>query len=97
MREYAKAYNLRFDGEYLYAYREHDKWGRGSCNKTIFYGSGKYYRDWHCDMNTTDENSFGLGIWNKGNTVVKVSVDDWGVWLKKDKDGKCRVWGFTVL
>ena len=47
-------------------------------------------------MNILCNNSFGLGIWNKGNTPVKVSVDDWGLWLRHG-NSKCRVWGFTVL
>jgi hypothetical protein len=96
MRKYATKYNLKFDGKYLYAFRNHDKWGRGVFNKTIYYENGKYYRDWHCDMRSDIENSFGLGIWPKGYTPVKVSVDDWGLYLNS-ADGKCRVWGFTVI
>jgi hypothetical protein len=94
--EYAKAYNLKFDGEYLYAFRNHDKLGRGTYNKTISYENGKYYRDWRCDMNQRNNCSFGLGIWPKGNTHVKVSVDDWGIYIPYD-EGKCRVWGFTII
>ena len=37
MKSYAKKYDLEFDGKYLYAYREHDMWGRGYYNKTIQY------------------------------------------------------------
>jgi hypothetical protein len=96
MTKYAKNYELNFDGEYLYAFRDHDKWGKGSWNNTLRYENGKYYRDWHCDMRPEALNSFGLGIWPKGNTPVKVAVDDWGVWIPYN-NGKCRVWGFTVI
>ena len=64
--------------------------------KYLSYEVGKYYRDWHLDMNIDEANSFGLGIWSEGNTKVKVDIDDWGLHLKRD-DSKCRVWGFTVL
>lgn len=94
--EYANKFNLKFDGEYLYAYRNHDIFGRGLFNKTIFYEKGKYYKDFHCNMKKDEENSFGLGIWPKGNTKVKVSVDDFGV-VSNRYYGKCRVKGLTVL
>ena len=42
------------------------------------------------------KNSFGLGIFPKGNTKVKVLVDDWGVWTNR-KDGKARVWGIEIM
>jgi len=42
------------------------------------------------------ENSFGLGIFPKGNTPVKVKIGDWGLEVPRD-DGKCRVWGFEVI
>jgi hypothetical protein len=96
MRKYAKKYNLKFDGKYLYAFRDHDKRGKGMWKFSIQYENGKYYRDWHCDMRPDIENSFGLGIWPSGNTPVKVSVDDWGLYVSKT-NGKCRVWGFTVI
>lgn len=96
MKEYAEKYKLKFDGEYLYAFRNHDEYGRGMWNRTIFYETGKYYHDWHCDMRRDTENSFGLGIFPKGNTPVRVKVEDWGVCVSR-KDGKCRVWGFEVL
>ena len=95
MVEYAKKWGLKIKDDCLYAYREHDKWGRGQFNKTIFYEVGKYYRDWHCDMRKDEENSFGLGIFPKGNTLVRVSVKDWGVAVDRG-DGKARVWGFRV-
>ena len=47
-------------------------------------------------MNPKNENSFGLGIFPKGNTSVKVSVEDWGVEVNRD-DGKARVWGIMVI
>ena len=96
MKKYAKKYSLEFDGEYLFAFRNHDQFGRGMFNKTIFYKKGKY-KDFHCDMRPDEKNSFGLGIFPKGNTKVKVSVDDFGIVVNNDDDGKCRVKGFTVL
>ena len=96
IKAYAEKHNLKFDGEFLYAFREHDQCGRGAFNKTISYKKGNYYRDWHVDMNPYSAASFGLGIWPKGNTPVKVAVEDWGLEVPNDK-GKCRVWGFTVL
>ena len=96
VKAYAKKYNLKFDGEYLYAYREHDGNGRGIFNKTIIYEKGKYYKDWHCDINPKNQNSFGLGIFPKGNTPVKVKVEDWGVAINK-KDGKARVMGIEIM
>jgi len=59
IKNYAKKHNLKFDGKYLYAFREHDEFGRGMFNKTIFYKKGEYYRDWHCDMNENNRNCFG--------------------------------------
>lgn len=95
MVAYAKKYNLRFDGHFLYAFREHDQWGRGVWNKTIIYKRGIYYRDWRVDMDGRNPASFGLGICPKGNTPVKVSVQDWG--MEVFSGVKCRVFGFTVL
>jgi hypothetical protein len=93
---YAKKYNLKIDDKYLYAYRDHDKFGRGTFNKTKFYEPGIYYRDWHCDMNKDNLNSFGFGIWPQGNTPVKIKTKDWGVSVDKN-DGKARVWGFEII
>jgi hypothetical protein len=96
IRAYAKKHSLKFDGKFLFAFREHDQFGRGIFNKTISYEKGKYYQDWRCDMNVKNQNSFGLGILTKGNTPVRVSVKDWGVAIK-GVDGKARVFGFEVL
>ena len=96
IKDYAKKHGLTYKNGWLYAFRNHDIHGRGQFNKTLFYESGKRYRDWHCDMDADTENSFGLGIWPEGNTAVKVHVDDWGVAVNR-ADGKARVWGFTVL
>jgi len=96
MKSYAKEYNLKFTGKYLYAYRDHDKNGCGYFNKTIVYEKNKYYRDWHCDMRKDVENSFGLGIFPKGNTKVRISIRDWGVWTTRE-DGKARVYGFKIV
>jgi ribosomal protein L31 len=97
MTAYAKKYNLKFDGKTLIAYRQHDKLGRGKWSNIIRYEVGKYYRDWHCDMDITNGASFGLGIFPKGNVKVSVDIDDWGLWLHRCDSGKCRIWGFTVL
>jgi len=96
VKAYAKQYNLKFDGKYLYAYRDHDRNGCGQFNKTIIYEKGKYYTDWHCNMNPECENSFGLGIFSEGNTPVKVKVEDWGVMVNRD-DGKARVMGIEII
>ena len=96
MKAYAKEYNLKFDGKYLYAFRNHDKWGRGSFCKALRYDSGYYYRDWHLDMRKGVEDSFGMGIWPEGNTPIRVKVEDWGIAVNRE-DGKARVWGFEVL
>ena len=97
IKEYAKKYNLKYENGILTAYRNHDQWGRGNWNNTIFYQKEIYYRDWHCDMDENEENSFGLGIWPKGDTKVEVKVKDWGCAIKNDKEGKARVWGFKVI
>ena len=96
MEEYAQKWGLKLTQKYLYAFRNHDIHGRGQYNKSIFYEPGKYYRDWHCDLNPKNDNSFGLGIWPKGNIPVRVKAADWGICVNRE-DGKCRVWGFTVL
>jgi len=95
-KEYAKKYNLKITKKYLYAFRNHDLYGRGVFSKVISYEKGNYYRDWHCDMREHEENSFGLGIWPQGNTKVKVKIEDWGVAVYKN-DGKARVWGFEII
>ena len=64
-------------------------------NIAILILAGKYYRDWRCDMEEKEKNSFGLGIWPKGKTKVKVKVKDWGCAVENNS-GKARVWGFTV-
>jgi hypothetical protein len=100
MEHYAEIHKLVFDGEYLYAYRNHDQWDRGAWNKTIRYDEKKYYRDWRCNLNANDSNSFGLGIWPTGNTAVKVSVEDWGTEVYNSMtnvNGKARVFGFTII
>jgi hypothetical protein len=97
VQEYAAKYNLKYDDEYLYAYRNHDCWGRGVWNQTISYQSGIYYYDWHCDLNPDNPNSFGLGIWPKGNTTVKIKISDWGTVVNHGPEGKARVWGFQII
>jgi len=97
--EYCKKHNLKVDrkNKVFYAYREHDQFGRGMFNKTVFYRKGRYYRDWHCDLDPENKNSFGLGIFPKGNVEVKVKFEDWGVDVKDSSDGKARVWGFEIV
>ena len=98
VKSYCKKYNLEFDykNKCFYAFREHDEFGRGMFNRTISYKRNSYYKDWHLDMREEIESSFGLGILPKGNTKVKVLVEDWGVNLSREDD-KCRVWGFEVV
>ena len=93
----AKEHNLKLDTKYLYAFRNHNEYGRGSYNKTISYQKGTYYKDWHCDMDETDKNSFGLGIFKEGNTKVRVKIEDFGVAVLNDAEGKARVWGFEIV
>jgi hypothetical protein len=82
----------------LYAYRNHDFNGSGIFNKVLTYTKGIYYKDWHIDMREEVSNSFGLGIFLKGNTPVRVKIGDWGVEVKDDEDrGKARVWGFEIV
>ena len=92
---YAEKYNLKVDQNYLYAYRNHDKLGRGMIKLTI-YKKGVYYKDWHCDMRKDIINSFGFGIFPKGNTPVRVKIEDWGVEVNRE-DGKGRVKGFEIV
>ena len=96
MKSYAQKHNLKFENDILHAFREHDPFGRGVYNRTISYKPGEYHRDWHCDLNPKNENSFGLGIWPKGNTPVEVKLEDWGVAVKRDDKGKARVFRFRI-
>ena len=93
--DYAKEWNLRFENDVLHAFRNHDQYGRGAFYSTISYKPGEYHRDWHCDLNPENENSFGLGILPKGNTPVEVKLEDWGVAVIDDERGKARVWAFS--
>jgi hypothetical protein len=72
-------------------------YGRGMFNKAIFYEKGKEYRDFHCDLDIEEKNSFGLGIFPKGNTKVKVKLEDFGVEVKDSDEGKARVWAFEIV
>ena len=93
---YAKKHNLKYDKEYLYAYRNHNFNGSGVYSQNIYYKKGIYYQDWHCDLNPKNQNSFGLGIWSEGNTKVKIKIEDWGCEVKENKS-KARVWAFEIL
>ena len=94
-KKYAAIHHLKTTEAGFYAYREHDKWGRGQFQTTIFYKPGRTYRDWHCDPRSDEENSFGLGIWPKGNTRVFVRYEDFCVAVDRG-DGKARVGGFRI-
>ena len=95
VKNYCKKYKLTYDDNYLYAYRNHDKNGSGIWNKTISYEKNKYYRDWRCNLNPVEYNSFGLGIFPEGNTKVKIKIEDIGCWI--DDSNKLRVWGFEII
>ena len=92
---YAKQYSLRFENDILYAFRNHNHRGNGMYNISFRYSPGNNYRDWHCDLDPENENSFGLGIWPEGNTPVQVRVEDWGCRVTNNK-GKARVWAFSM-
>ena len=94
---YAKIWNLKFENDTLYAYREHDRNNHGRYDLSIYYDELKRYEDWHCDMNPENENSFGLGIWPKGNVQISVHLNDWGTVVLDNGKGKCRVKAFTLL
>ena len=96
VKAYAKQWGLKIKKGYLYAYRNHDERGCGNFKYNNFYEKGEYYKDWRCDMNPENENSFGLGIWPKGNTPIRVKIEDWGVAVTR-ADGKCRVFGFEII
>jgi len=95
IKEYAKEHNLEIKDGYLYAFRDHNMNGSGIFRKNIYYEKGKTYRDWHCDLNPDHGNSFGLGVFPKGNTAVRVKIEDWGTGVKDSNKG--RVWEFEVL
>jgi len=94
---YAAEHGLKIKDGYLYAYRNHDRFGRGNYNPNCFYERGKYYQDWHCDYNGNVHNSHGYGIWPIGNTVVRVKLEDFGVAVTNDSQGKARVLGFEIV
>ncbi len=95
-RDYATKHGLTIKGSFLYAFREHGNNGEGQFNPTTRYRSGESYRDWHCDPRQERDNSFGFGIWPKGNTPITVPLKDFVVETNRS-DGKARVYAFTVL
>ena len=95
-QEYAKQHELETDKISFIAFRNHDFHGRGMFNKTIFYEQGKTYRDWHCDPRENEKASFGLGIFPKGNTKVRVQFEDFVVAVNRE-DGKARVEAFEMI
>jgi len=52
--------------------RNHDVFGRGMFNKTIFYVKGKTYTDWHCNMNSANKKVWCWVFFLKEITQVKV-------------------------
>lgn len=95
IKEYAKKFDLKFNDDYLYCFREHDRYNKGKYNKVIVYDKKTTYRDWKCDLNPRKVDSYGLGVYNEGNTAVRVHVDDWGITV--DNSTKGRVWAFEKL
>ena len=95
IEEYAQAHNLEIKDGYLYAFRDHDFNGSGIYRKNIYYEKGKKYRDWHCDLNPDHKNGYGLGVFPKGNTAIRVKIEDWGTGVNGSNKG--RVWEFEVL
>ena len=93
--KYCEKCELEYDKEYLYAFRDHDLRGSGLFNKIIKYKKNKYYRDWRCNLDPDEINSFGYGIFPKGNTKVKVKIEDIGCWI--NNSNKLRVWGFEMI
>jgi len=96
VQEYAKMYNLEIDDEYLYAYRNHDRYGRGLFNGGPYF-PGIMYEDWHCNCNPNIDNSFGFGIWSEGEIKVRVPLSAWGTWVKEGQEDKARVWKFEII
>jgi len=95
---YASLHQMKYDDDYLYAYRNHTSSGRGSFMKNRNYLPGVYYRDWRCDLDPAAKNSFGFGIWNGGNTTVRVKLSDFGCAVDEGEfSSKARVWGFEVV
>ena len=95
-KEYAKEYGLKITKRYLYAFRNHDKYGRGIHSLINTYSKGQYYKDWHCDANPNNESSFGFGIFPEGNTPVRVKLEDFCLEVN-NSDGKARVMGFEIV
>jgi len=95
VEEYASKYELQIKDGYLYAFRIHNINNSGTYKDNVYYENGIYYRDWHCDPNAEHENSFGFGIYPKGNVLVRVKVEDFCTGVKGSK--KARVWGFEIL
>ena len=95
-KKYAKKHNLEIKGKHLYAFRNHSKWGRGMYSYTTFYKKGEMYEDWHCDPRRSELDSFGLGVFPRGNTLVRVPLDRFVVEVNR-KDGKSRVEAFEMV
>jgi hypothetical protein len=75
-------------------FRNHDKWGRGAFKPNTYYLESKEYHDWRCDPREDEKDSYGLGIWPKGNTRIFVKWEDFCVEVNRE-DGKARVWAFS--
>ena len=105
MKAYAIRWNLKMEDDSIFAYIRLDMRYKIGIFEHTLYEKGKYYKNWKCDMR---DNPVGYTIGFKGNTLVKVNVDDWGVWIKDGnylfmeeentpKDCFAKVWGFTVV
>lgn len=96
MKAYADKHGLKFENDYLYCFRIHDKWGRGVFSPKVYH-KGHYYKDWRCDLNHKNHNSFGFGAWPQGNTPIRIHVKDWGICFDSNNDYKIRCWAFEIL
>ena len=94
-KDYARKYDLKCNSRYLYAYRCHNKFNHGMYSRTISYDNKGVYKDWHCNLDCTCQNSFGLGIFPMGNIKVRIKIKDIGCWAKNTN--KLRVWAFEII
>lgn len=78
IKAYAKEFKLDFDGKYLYCFRNQPT---------------TRLRYWKCDLNPLESSTYGLTVFPTGNISIKVSVNDWGIWVKDSS--KARVWAFS--
>jgi hypothetical protein len=94
-KRYAKKHGLEIKDGMLLAYRNHSVFGLGMFSNFVYDKKGFLYEDWHCDPRSSELNSFGLGIWPKGNTAVAVPLDKFIVTVASSS--KARVLAFSIL